>query len=245
MADPPVEVFRNPQPQPNDRFINPDKLNLYRSPSPCYTCHGGDRGKDNFKLDLRGFDNRFNGFDRLQGKDDDAKLLLALMEQNRGGKGAQERFEKGDSIEKTLTVLSRMPDKFSLQITDNKLSLKTNFAQAVEAVPTVKLDDNSRKILGAVKELSLQGKTFTLDLSDKQSIPINRDTPLGKVTDLSIGDANKQVKFDVDFDKDSQRVALKNIQGIAIKTEAGKSIAINGLFARYERRKADAPVEHR
>jgi len=239
MADP-LEALRQ-QPAQGQKVAD-DNFEAYRRPLlfnsvNCADCHPKKKDSD-FRLSLSGFvDNPYKGLDALKkglpGEDAELAALfkpLTPEQQKAVAKREAERFEKEDPIEKTIHVLSRMPGNFALQFTDKKLSVQTDFARLVESVPTVTLDDNSRKILGGVKQLSLEGNTFTMDLTQKQSLPINRDIPLlGKVKELGIGDGKQQVRFDVDFDKNAQRVAVKHIEGIAINLDCGKSLSIHEL----------------
>lgn len=143
-----------------------------------------------------------------------------------------EKFEQADPLTKTSTILGRLPN-FKINFTDKNLTVETpDFAKLIEATPGITLAPDVRDVVCAVKRISFSADDkFTLDLKDVAKLKIDRNVPLvGKVTDLVVGDAQKQVKFDVEFDpKNSDKVAIKNISGINLAVEGREPLAIRAL----------------
>ncbi len=143
-----------------------------------------------------------------------------------------EKFEQADALTKTSTILGRLPN-FKITFTDKTLSVETpDFAKLIEATPGITLAADVRDVVSSVKRISFSADDkFTLDLKDVAKLKIDRNVPLlGKVTDLVVGNAQKQVKFDVDFDpKNGDKVSIKNISGIALALEGKNPLAIHSL----------------
>ncbi|MBS1955574.1 MAG: hypothetical protein JST89_15435 [Cyanobacteria bacterium SZAS-4] len=143
-----------------------------------------------------------------------------------------EKFEQADPLTKTSTILGRLPN-FKISFTDKSLTVETpDFAKLIEATPGITLAPEVRDVVSAVKGISFSADDkFTLDLKDVAKLKIDRTVPVvGKVTDLVVGDRQKQVKFDVEFDaKNTDKVAIKNITGIALAIEGKEPLAIRSL----------------
>lgn len=141
-----------------------------------------------------------------------------------------EKFLEADPISKTSIVISRLPD-FKLSFADKKLSLETDFTKLLEATPGVDLGADLKTVVGAAKKVSLDGDKFTLDLTDVARLKIDRDIAMvGKLTDLRVGDGNKQLKFEVEFDpKNPALMSIKNISGLSLERQGKEPLAIHAL----------------
>lgn len=139
------------------------------------------------------------------------------------------RFEKGSPLEKAVYVFSRLPEKASLQFTNGGLSLSTDFARVIDAVPGTNLDGKAREVLSAVKSVSLQGDTFTASLSGDQRIALNYEIPfVGKATELKIGN-NNAFSFELALNPaDPKDISLKKISGLSV-TLNGKELGIREM----------------
>lgn len=223
-------------------FDDAHKMPLYMRPGVCASCHPGEK-KEAPNLRLLEFGAPDYGSFGKGDKGADFRKLLADLKQAKplepGEKPIEykplteaEKFAGKDAIDKTATVLSRLPEKLKIEYSGEKLSLQTDFVKLVEATPGITLDQNAKEIFSKFNKLTLDGNTFTLDL--KENTKLKLDVPeiqkVGKPTGLSIGDANTQVKFDIEFDaKNPDKVALKNIKGISLDVEGKKPIAIHSL----------------
>lgn len=143
-----------------------------------------------------------------------------------------EKFEQADALTKTSTILGRLPD-LKINFTDKNLTLETpDFAKLIEATPGITLAPDVRDLVSSVKKISFSvDDKFTLDLKDVSKLKIDRNVPLvGKVTDLVVGNGQKQVKFDVEFDPNiADKVSIKNISGITLAVEGKNPLAIHSL----------------
>ncbi len=212
---------------------------LLRSPGVCASCHPKEETKfDSKTLDF--FKNDFGRFDKF--KDLPPRIGQAKPADVPGNKPADkpvevkvkteaEKFEQADALGKTTTVIARLPD-FKINFADKKLALQTDFVKLVEATPGITAGGEVRDILAAAKKVTFDAADkFTLDLKDVVKLKIDRDVPLvGKVTELNVGNAQKQVKFDVEFDpKNPDKVSIKNISGITLAVEGKGALAIHSL----------------
>ncbi len=143
-----------------------------------------------------------------------------------------EKFEQADALTKTSTILGRLPN-FKINFTDKNLTVETpDFARLIEATPGITFAPDVREVVSSVKRISFSADDkFTLDLKDVAKLKVDRNVPLvGKVTDLVVGDAQKQVKFDVEFDPaNADKVSIKNISGITLAVEGRNPLAIHTL----------------
>lgn len=142
-----------------------------------------------------------------------------------------EKFNQGTPLEKVIQLASRLPAKADFELKPNSLKLETNFAATLEAIPGVKLDKVWRDVLSGVKSLSLDGNSFSMKLEKAQGIPIDAAVPMiGKFKQITFGGGDSQLNFDIALDpKDPKSVSLKNIRGLALTMDTGKSIAIEAL----------------
>jgi hypothetical protein len=224
-----TKLLDDAKPKAEPSFDN-SKLRLYTNPGVCASCHPKEKDY-NFKLDLTPLD--FGSFPKhreIPVKAATEIKVVADTPELRANRDS-EKFKRADPVDKTATVLSRLPEKLTIDFSGNKLTVQTDFAKLAEATPGVQLDPTSKDILSSIKQLSLNGDTFAMDLKDSAKLPINKEILLlGKVTDLNIGDAQKQVKFDVAFDaKNPDQVSFKNISGVSLGRDGRSSLAIHEL----------------
>ena len=200
--------------------------NLFRDSMPpmmkigvCASCHPTRPDAGNYKLDL--FDG--NGGNAM------ARLFKEKVETPQEKDARVEReFNNAPVEEKLLTVFSRLPEKAAVNLGKDSLSIKTDFAKAIEAVPGAHLDDVSRKALSSLQSLSLNKDAFTAQFAGEQSIPVNRDLPLlGEVKDVKLSNANGQLNFDLKLDGNG--VQMNNIKGLSLKMANGRELAIHDL----------------
>ncbi|RTL36937.1 MAG: hypothetical protein EKK48_24720 [Candidatus Melainabacteria bacterium] len=244
----------------SNKFVDEARVLAYRSPGVCVTCHSRDKSSPDIKsLDFFKPDfGRFQRQPVDQTTEALLKQLNALppvkpADANAGGGGLDarpakpgevradavvevkfksdvERFREADPITKTSTVISRLPD-FKIAFADKKLSMETDFTKLLEATPGVDLGGEVKGIVGAAKRISLDGDKFTMDLKDVAKLKIDRDIVMvGKITDLRVGNADKQFKFEVQFDpKNTERVSIKNISGMTLERQGADPLAIHEI----------------
>lgn len=196
----------------------------------CMRCHP-QKDNSGFKLDLTPLD-----FGRFEGKAGRDPLLVKFLEarketdEERAQRRARE-FEKFKPHEKAISVFAALPEKARIEIGKDKLSVQTNFAQALEAIPGVKLDPVAKDVLASIKSLSLQNDKFEAQFNGEKKLPLGVEIPLlGKANELRLSDKEGKLKFDLDMDpKDTKQVGLKNITGLALVLEGGKELGIRGL----------------
>lgn len=145
-------------------------------------------------------------------------------------KSESEKFQQADPITKTSTVISRLPD-FKMSFADKKLSVETDFAKLLEATPGIDLGADLKGIAGAAKKITLDGDKFTMDMNGVARLKIDRDIPVvGKVTDLRVGNDDKQFKFEVESDpKNPGLVSIKGISGLSLERQGKEPLAIREL----------------
>lgn len=144
---------------------------------------------------------------------------------------AVEQFRKGEPLEKVIQVLARMPENVSLQLGADSLALRTDFTKLAQSIPGIKLEGATRELVSSLESVSLQGDRFTAKLNAEKSIPIQFSIPiLGKTKEITVGDKSGALKFDLEIDADKTKtVSLKNITGLSLKLESGKTLSINEL----------------
>ena len=141
-----------------------------------------------------------------------------------------ERFKNEDSLEKALHIISRLPENVQLRLDGKKASLQTDFTKLVEAIPTLCLNDRTKTLLDAAKNITVDGDHISVQLKQSIKFPINKTEPLvGKITELAVGDEKQQLSFENGIDKSGQRLTLKEIHGLNINLENGKSIGIREI----------------
>ncbi|HEY9730550.1 MAG TPA: hypothetical protein V6C89_01475 [Drouetiella sp.] len=145
-------------------------------------------------------------------------------------KSEAEKFRDADPITKTSVVISRLPD-FKMSFADKKLSVETDFSKMLEATPGIELGSDLKGIVGAAKKITLDGDRFTLDMNSVAKLKIDRDFPVvGKITDLRVGNGDKQLKFEVSNDpKTPGIVSLKNISGLSLERQGKEPLAVREL----------------
>lgn len=198
----------------------------------CMRCHP----PRNQKLDFTPLDfGRFN--DPKGGKVNDADLLKAFARAKAPETDEQrqarelEQFNKFKPHEKAISVFSRLPEKAKIEIGKENLSIQTDFAKALEAIPGIKLDPTARDVLGSIKSLSLSGDRFQAQFAAEKKLALGMDVPLiGTLKELRLSDKEGKLNFDVDLDsKDAKHVGLKNISGLSIVKEDGKEIGVRAI----------------
>lgn len=139
------------------------------------------------------------------------------------------RFNDAAPLEKIVQVIARLPEKASLQIGKDALSVSTRFDKVIEAIPGIKLDANLKGLLSSLQSISLQGDTFNAKFDAQKKITLDKNIPLvGKLTELEIGDKNGELKFKLELDAaDPKKLILKNISGVALRLESGKALNLH------------------
>ncbi|MBY0551441.1 MAG: hypothetical protein K2W95_29440 [Candidatus Obscuribacterales bacterium] len=139
------------------------------------------------------------------------------------------RFNDAAPLEKVVQVIARLPEKASLRIGNDAISVSTRFDKAIEAVPGIKLDANLRDVLSSLQTISLQGDTFSAKFDAQKKIALDKTIPLvGKLTELEIGDKNGELKFKLDLDAaDPKKLILKDISGVSLRLESGRCVRLH------------------
>lgn len=197
----------------DSQFVRP----LITAGNECYRCHP-KRPESNFSLSLDS--GSLASFDRLYKQ----KPETPEAKEQR----VEREFNAAPIEEKLLTVFSRLPEKAAIEVGKDSLSIKTDFAKAIEAVPGARLDDVSRKALSALESLALDKNVFTAKFAGEQRIPVNRDIPvLGSLKDIKLTEANGQLTFDLQLD--GKKAAMNDIKGLKLVMEDGRELAIHSL----------------
>lgn len=200
-------------------LLNDAQRPFIQAAGECYRCHPKRDNGAGFKLSLAGFDS----FDKLYKKNPETPAEKE--------KRIEREFQSMPVEQKLITVFSRLPEKAAVELGKDSLSIKTDFAKAVEAVPGAQLDDASRKTLSALQSLSLDKDSFTARFSGEHRIPVNREIPvIGELKDIKVSDANGQLKFDLKLDGKS--AVMDNINGLKLVMADGREIAIHRLGLR-------------
>lgn len=139
------------------------------------------------------------------------------------------RFNDAAPLEKIVQVIARLPEKASLHIGQDALTVSTQFDKVIEAIPGIKLDENLKGLLASLQSISLRGDTFNAKFDAQKTIALDKNIPLvGKLTGLEIGDKNGELKFKLDLDAaDPKKLILKNISGVALRLESGKALNLH------------------
>lgn len=146
-------------------------------------------------------------------------------------KRVEREFQSSPIEQKLITVFSRLPENASVELGKDALSIRTDFAKAVEAVPGAHLDDVSKKSLTALQSLSLDKDAFTAKFSAEQRIPVNREIPgIGELKEIKLSEADGQLKFDLKLNGDG--VQMDNIKGLRLVMADGREIGIHSFGLR-------------
>ncbi len=196
----------------DSQFVRP----MMTTGNECYRCHP-KRPDENFKLSL---DTNFASFDRLY------KQKPETPEQKE--RRVEREFNAAPVEEKLLTVFSRLPEKAAIEVGKDSISIRTDFAKAIEAVPGAHLDDVSRKALSSLQSLGLDKDAFTAKFAGEQRIAVNKDIPvLGSLKEIKLSDGNGQLNFDLKLD--GKKAEMNNINGLKLVMEDGRELAIHSL----------------
>ncbi len=202
-----------PQPMVEDKFRK--EAFVFQGQGNCIRCHNLPQ-----KLEFGGL-NSLKGFDLLPTV---PRAVDPVMAERR----LIDKFTSQPIIEKTATILNRLPHKIHMTFEKGKTSVSTDFVKAVEAIPGVKLDAETRDYLSRLKTVSLENGKYGMKL----------DRPI----DLKIGTLAADISFDVAYDPSKpEGVGLKGIQGLSIfnvdidemtvRTDNGKNeITVSGLM---------------
>jgi hypothetical protein len=189
----------------------------------CMRCHPK---RDDYKLP----DLRLDGFDLSpRNKRDD--FMRAFLKDDPAVREARdtEKFKVENSIDKSVRLASRLPENLSLQLNGKNASVETDFVKLAKVVPGVQMDKTTSEILSTVKSVSVSDTTGSVKFNKEAKIPVGQDIPLlGKVTDVALGSAG-ELKFQTKIDAKNNSVSLSEIQGMNLKIEGGKDVAIRGL----------------
>lgn len=197
----------------DSQFMRP----MITAGNECYRCHP-KRPDENFKLSL--MDSNFSSFDRLYKQKPESP-----EEKDRR---VEREFKAAPVEQKLLTVFSRLPEKAAIEVGKDSVSIRTDFAKAIEAVPGAHLDDVSRKTLSSLQSLALDKDAFTAKFSGEQCIGVNKDIPLlGALKEIKLSDGAGQLKFDLKLD--GTKAEMNNIRGLRLVMEDGRELAIHSL----------------
>lgn len=148
-------------------------------------------------------------------------------------------FEKAPAHEKLITVFSRLPQKASVHMGNDSLSLTTDFAGAVEAVPGIKLDSATKNLLSSLESIGLQKDAFTAQFKSEMKIPLDQQYKgVGVVKEMRVSDPSGKLNFDLQM-LDGQ-LSMKKISGLALVKEDGKEIRIHNLTVKSDGKKSIA-----
>lgn len=223
-----------------DPRLNRQALIMMR-PGVCASCHPH---KEEFSKPLtldygfygKGFDKGFDkGFGNLSRAGADKPKTLSPQEREEAEK---RQFNNAPVEEKIAQSLLRLPDKLSIKIDDKSLSIKTDFLGLAKMVPGTEIDPGTGKILGSLKELSIQHEKDASKVSlefnsaqtwklDKVSLPM-----LGKISELKLTDKEGKLNFNLKTEtlKDGATVVkIEHIQGLKLATENLGDMQINAL----------------
>lgn len=211
-----------------NKVLHEGRVLAYTRPGVCNSCHShSEPGAD---LKLLDFPKLNYGSFHTEPIDFTPEGLAKRLSELPRAKSEAENFREADPITKTSTVISRLPD-FKISFADKKLSLETDFTKLLEATPGADLGPQVKSICGAARRISLDGDKFTMEMNEVAKLKIDRDVPLvGKITELRVGNAEKQFKFEVEFDpKNTERVSIKSISGMSLERQGADPLVIHEI----------------
>jgi hypothetical protein len=209
----------------NDRDQYLNQRMIFTDNKECMRCHPK---RDDYKLPNLSLD----GF----GKRDHRLDLLGLMavKESPAEKEAREAraFKSADNLGKSVQLASRLPENLKLDFSDKGAGLQTDFVKLATVVPGVEMDRTTTDVLSSIKSARVTDTTASVLFNKEAKLPVGQDVPiLGKVTDISLGGTG-ELKFKTSIEAQSNSVALSDIQGMNLKIEGGKDVAIRGISTR-------------
>jgi hypothetical protein len=190
----------------------------------CMRCHPR---RDDYKLpdlSLEGFGSSRRSLD----------FLLKPVKEDPATREAREakKFQTENSLDKGVHLASRLPENLSLDFSNKGAGLQTDFVKLAKVVPGVEMDKTTTDVLSSIKSARVTDTTASVSFNKEAKLPIGESIPLlGKVTDVSLG-ATGELKFKTSIDAKSNAVSLTEIEGMNLKIEGGKDVAIRGISTR-------------
>jgi hypothetical protein len=152
------------------------------------------------------------------------------------------KFQSENNLDKSVHLAARLPENLRLEFSNKGAGLQTDFVKLAKVVPGVEMDKTTTDVLSSIKSARVADSTASVLFNREAKLPVGKDVPLlGKVSDISLGAAG-ELKFKTTIDAQSKAVALTDIEGMNLKIEGGKDVAIRGISTRMVENKPTISV---